>query len=514
MRKKHFKSWLFRKSAIALFLALALCIQANAQPNSRFSGTEPGEIITYTTWYEYHQFDFYYLNFLRFTEHGKSVEQIYSFDPGSQYINPDAIPVGIIVPDCTPGTLYNFDLKGVGYLFEDPDLMYLSQDYGHTWTSLGDGSHAWLWTFANEPNILLKNVSNNMFISYDNGFHFDALNVPSAGWLCVMGWDIGEYFKWISAEHYHGLVHYEDFYPHDTTRVDESFFSEATMLSCIGPEKGEFYLAQYPDYGSMIINYSSNYGENMRTMAVIDSSEIYIDEMSRGMLEFLVDREPGVFYVLTSECLWATPENGTEIKIRYFRDYGNELVTTYFHHFAPDWYSHHTPVMDLELDGFDANTVSMHWTEPELKPNENLIGYMVFRDNEPICDEPITTNYFTDCYSQIDDLKYHILAVYDDGTSSKSYNIVYCHKILGVAENKKDDVSIYPNPSNSDLNVEGRDLQQIEMHNSLGELIYSQTIQCSDNSSVINLSKFKSGLYLIKVCQKDGTQVVKQIIKY
>lgn len=512
MKIKYFKSRLFKKSTIALSIALALCTQATAQLNARFSGTEPGEIITYTTWYEY-QYYLYYLNFLRFTEHGKNIEIIYSFDPGSQYINPDAIPVGIIVPDCTPGVLYNFDLHGMGYLFEGPDLMYLSQDHGHTWTSLGNDSDTWIWTFANEPNVLLKNVNNNMFISNDNGFHFDALDVPSIGWTCNMGWNIGEYFKWTYANHYHGLVHYEDFYSHDTTRIDESFFSEAAMFSCIGPEKGEFYLAQYLDDNSLTINHSSNYGENMRTMSVIDSSKIHIDEMSRGMREFLVDREPGVCYVLSSECLWATPENGTEMKVLFFRDYGQELVTTYFHHFAPDWYSHHTPVMDLEMVGFDVNSVSLSWTEPELKPNENLIGYIVFRNNEPLFDEPITTNYFTDNYTQIDDLQYHVLAVYDDGTSSKSYNIIYCHKTLGVDVNNANEITVYPNPTKNNLSIHGTALNRIEVYDTLGQLVLLQSIHSTDDLYTLNISELTPGLYVIKANQQDGSQIVHQIIK-
>ena len=48
---------------------------------------------------------------------------------------------------------------------------------------------------------------------------------------------------------------------------------------------------------------------------------------------------------------WGTPveePQGDRCYIAYYRAYGDTLVTTYFHDFKPDWFEHHTPVMDCE----------------------------------------------------------------------------------------------------------------------------------------------------------------------
>ncbi len=74
-------------------------------------------------------------------------------------------------------------------------------------------------------------------------------------------------------------------------------------------------------------------------------------------------------------------------------------------------------------------------------------------------------------------------------------------------------ISIYPNPFNSMITIEGDPVTEINIYNMEGKLIYSQmNKKINSNSLSINLSKLANNTYLIRCKTKYGT-ISKKIIK-
>jgi len=72
---------------------------------------------------------------------------------------------------------------------------------------------------------------------------------------------------------------------------------------------------------------------------------------------------------------------------------------------------------------------------------------------------------------------------------------------------------LYPNPSNTFLNIEADDVKEIEVYNTLGELV--TTIQNITNPSVqIDISNWSNGNYIIHITNSEGLKTTQQFTKY
>ena len=435
-----------------------------------------------------------------YTEHGKKVELPYSYfidDPEAMGIGND------FIIDVTPGVLYNKDC-GAG----QTNKLYRSMDYGHTWEAIDDlsGCSDEYWTFKNAPGILLKLshiLPGELKISYDYGSHFEVMDIPAFEGSNEAGWNVGEFFKGSYSYELSSycLTHSMDF----NQTVDTVYYSEQDFLNMrAGAKEGELY-TYYPSYDdpnyyfmSYKLFFSSDYGQHQQMVMTADSliiGDVYVMDS----WEFMVDSEPGVFYSIKRENSIVYANSG-KIWIDYYRDYGETLVTTYFHHFRPDWHSQHSPVMDCEVAGFDENSVTLRWTEPELRPEEALVGYRVYRGETLISGDLITETEYTDLYSGNGRLKYHVLAVYSDGVTSKAYNIVYCEQTDGVDENGGGtNVTVYPNPANGVVRIEGVVADEVQVYNALGQLV--KTVR---NSNEVSLEGLVEGVYLLRIMDADG----------
>jgi hypothetical protein len=198
---------------------------------------------------------------------------------------------------------------------------------------------------------------------------------------------------------------------------------------------------------------------------------------------------------------------GDRCWIAYYRGYGDTLVTTYFHDFKPDWFSHHTPVMDCEIVSCGENNVTLRWNEPELKPEEVLIGYQVYRGVTLVSEDLVTETEYTDNCSGGGRLNYHVLAVYSDGETSKSYNIVYCEQTEGIGENEGEGITLSPNPTSGLVRIEGATATEVRVYNTLGQLL-----KTAQNTNEVNLRGLPQGMYLLRITDEDGAVATKKLV--
>lgn len=76
-------------------------------------------------------------------------------------------------------------------------------------------------------------------------------------------------------------------------------------------------------------------------------------------------------------------------------------------------------------------------------------------------------------------------------------------EVTSVSENGEDGLSLYPNPANTLMSVEAEGLQQVTIHNVMGQVVMRQ--QCSEDGIVLNTSDLPSGVYTISVKTAQGT---------
>lgn len=100
-----------------------------------------------------------------------------------------------------------------------------------------------------------------------------------------------------------------------------------------------------------------------------------------------------------------------------------------------------------------------------------------------------------------------------DNSWIKSYTSTYgygddCNP-LSINENALDkDISLYPNPVISTLNIETKQIiNQVSVFNTLGAKVLET------NASQLNVSQLQKGLYLVKITTDTGSEVTKRFVK-
>ena len=513
---------------LALLLMAGSGISFGQSDEQFFIGTQPGEIIIQKQWYEYTFMGYKFL-FCRFTNHGADVDIIATYDTENWVIDPATMAkMGEPLYDAAPGHFYNKDFLS-GKIFS-------TNDYGQTWNLIDDPDFSPLpsyWCFANETGEIVKNQPDNWknpiyyysFISsHDYGAHFnDTIVTHQMSYHSIntiAGWHHGEFFqKWTDQ-----LYYTTDFFINVDTHTFPSEFNNSKFG--IGPNEGELYCRYRPGGNStklQRVDYSDDYGASFRTLVDLEANpiDVVVDTMvfthyALGGGNMYLDREPGVFYVMFDTLTYNFPDylpppeepQGDRCYIAYYRAYGDTLVTTYFHDFKPDWFEHHTPVMDCEITNCGENSVTLRWNEPELKPDEVLAGYQVYRGVTLVSEDLVTETEYTDNCSGGGRLNYHVLAVYSDGETSKSYNIVYCEQSDGVDEKGGGTVvAVYPNPASGVVRIEGDEAEEVLVYNALG-----QVVKRVRNSNEVGLEGLVQGVYLVRIRDGEGRIFIEKVM--
>jgi len=79
-----------------------------------------------------------------------------------------------------------------------------------------------------------------------------------------------------------------------------------------------------------------------------------------------------------------------------------------------------------------------------------------------------------------------------------------------INSNTFEEISIYPNPAKEIVNVKGKDIQNISIFNINGKTFYNQNII---NNTIIDISDFEKGIYIIRIILSDRIITRKLIIK-
>ena len=81
--------------------------------------------------------------------------------------------------------------------------------------------------------------------------------------------------------------------------------------------------------------------------------------------------------------------------------------------------------------------------------------------------------------------------------------------------NLEEDLDIYPNPSNGEINIQfnfsKRNISNITIINSFGQKVFSEDIDNNTKSSKVDVSKWSKGMYFIMVTSSDSKIITKKV---
>ena len=82
-------------------------------------------------------------------------------------------------------------------------------------------------------------------------------------------------------------------------------------------------------------------------------------------------------------------------------------------------------------------------------------------------------------------------------------------QVAGVIDNETDMFSIYPNPAENKIFVEGENIGMVELYNSLGQMVLA--VEGAPEKTVVDVSSCNNGIYFVRVCTNDGVVTTKKV---
>ena len=97
----------------------------------------------------------------------------------------------------------------------------------------------------------------------------------------------------------------------------------------------------------------------------------------------------------------------------------------------------------------------------------------------------------------------------------KEKNATYSNtcKTLGIDTNNFEKVTIYPNPTKGEVNIQNASLEKANVYNSLGQLVKSFTLNLSTTHNTIDLSGLPKGVYYVYLINGDAASAKKVIVE-
>ena len=193
------------------------------------------------------------------------------------------------------------------------------------------------------------------------------------------------------------------------------------------------------------------------------------------------------------------PEAENEFKIDIVQDkYGNEIT----------WELINSNEEVLASGGpystLVANGIKLHRTKVVV-PNNECVKFII-RD----AGKNGLNNGAGEGYYKITDSENNLI-VKSDGkfTEEASHNISTKEGYVSVEEMTNETYQVYPNPVKDVLTVEGENLEQVSVFNTMGQLL--KTVKCNGNVVNVNVSDLQNGMYIVNVIDNNGEVSSKKV---
>lgn len=182
----------------------------------------------------------------------------------------------------------------------------------------------------------------------------------------------------------------------------------------------------------------------------------------------------------------------------------HEVINSHFMYEYTD--IHPYPVQDLTIEEGD-HSLTINWNAPE---GGNAIAYNFYSDGVLAMENITDTQITMEC-----DYGFYVFAVEalyeNEMTSVKMVKGIDYQDHTSVAENQENVYSIYPNPTNSNITICGEEINMVEVYNLCGQKV--MTIEANSSNVNVNMSTLTTGVYMVKITDKNGNETVNKVVK-
>lgn len=306
--------------------------------------------------------------------------------------------------------------------------------------------------------------------------------------------------------------------------TNEAGISRTTYRSVLVGEKCNVVFQLHDDGGNgwkgAAISVTSESGQRIAIVTMTEGSDLVIDlPLLRGNLNFIWNH--GWYH--------AYEEYDTDFECSFtILDYaGNELFTSSeledgifmtFENNCEEAPLACYPVQNLQGEyqwhSEEEYGVYLTWDKPNVTANLDHFNIyrsiLVTKESELIAEVPYTgdNSYeFFDNNNEHGEYEYEVTAVFVRGSEQCESEVEGIGNLIVTAVNENAaNVNLYPNPTNGMLNIEGQGTMHICLSNLMGQKLMEAE---AEGNTTLDLSRFESGMYLVRIEYADGVMVQK-----
>ena len=150
------------------------------------------------------------------------------------------------------------------------------------------------------------------------------------------------------------------------------------------------------------------------------------------------------------------------------------------------------------------NGTKLHRTKVKV-PNNECIKFIIYDEAGNGINNGAGEGYY-----KITDSKGNVI-VEGDGKFEKEvhYTISTKEGYASVEEMTNETYKVYPNPVKDVLTIEGENIEQVNVYNTMGQLV--KTVNCNDNTVNVNVNDLQNGMYIVNVIDANGVISSKKV---
>lgn len=151
-----------------------------------------------------------------------------------------------------------------------------------------------------------------------------------------------------------------------------------------------------------------------------------------------------------------------------------------------------------------ANGTKLHRTKVKV-PNNECIKFIIYDEAGNGINNGAGEGYY-----KITDSKGHVIVEGDGKFEKEAHHTISTKEgYASVEEMTNETYKVYPNPVKDVLTIDGENIEQVNVYNTMGQLVKS--VSCNDNTVNVNVNDLQNGMYIVNVIDANGVVSSKKV---